>query len=139
MNLYECIDKIKDIALKQPNVRTFIEGNIYEGLNASNVEYGVIVVTQGRHTSNEYFHNFNFSIFYVDRLTSDMEKNRLEIQSIGIEVLSNIAKLIADELDMELNNLTFDVFTQRFKDECAGVYLTITFEVEKDLICGEDY
>lgn len=140
MTLFDTIYKLKNIALTLPNVRSFVEGNIYEALNGSpSVEYGVIVVTQGRHTREEYFNNFNFNIFYVSRLESDLEDNKLLIQSIGIEVLTNLIKRFCEENDVEFNNLTFDTFSERFSDECAGVYATISLQVEADLICGEEY
>lgn len=140
MTLVETIHKLKDIALRQPNVRSFVEGDIYDILNGKkDVEYGVIVLTQGRHTRDEYYNNFNFNIFYVDRLVSDLEDNRLQVQSIGIEVLTNLIKRFCDKNDVEFNNLTFDTFTEKFGAECAGVFATISLQVEADLICGEYY
>lgn len=140
MTLFETIDKLKDIALTLPNVRSFVEGNIYESLNGNpSVEYGVICITQGRHIREEYFNNFNFNIFYVDRLVSGLEENKLLIQSIGIEVITNLIKRFCEENEVEYNNLTFDTFTERFSDECSGVYATISLQVEADLICKEDY
>lgn len=140
MNLYETIDILKKIALKQPNVRTAVEGNIYEIMNANpSIEYDGFIITQGTHSQNELFNNFQFNLFYVSRLVDNMEDNRLQIQSIGIEVLSNIVRIFSDIVDSEYNNLTFTTFTQKFADECAGVYLTITFDVLKDLYCPEEY
>jgi hypothetical protein len=140
MTLQETIHKIKDIALKQPNIRTFGEGSIYDILNSTpSVEYGAVVVTQGRHTQDKQFNNFSFSIFYVDRLLSDLEDNRIQIQSIGIEILTNILKVLEEVYDVENQNVSFDVFTQKFQDETAGVYCSVTLITEKELYCGEDY
>lgn len=140
MTLFELIHTIKDIALQQPNVRSFVEGNIYESLNANpSVEYDCVIATQGTHSTSGEFNNFNLNLFYVSRLVSDLEDNRLQIQSIGIEVLNNILKVLEDFYDIEYNNLTFNTFTERFSDETAGVYCTVTLITEKEIYCGEDY
>lgn len=140
MTLYDLIYAIKYISLKQPNVRSFGEGNIYEILNANpSIEYDCVVVTQGQHSTSGEFNNFSLNLFYVSRLESDLEDNRLQIQSVGIEVLNNIIKVLEEVYDVEYNNLTFNTFTERFSDECAGVYCTVTIITEKELYCGEDY
>lgn len=140
MTLYELIHTIKDIALQQPNVRSFIEGNIYESLNANpSVEYDCVIATQGTHSTSGEFNNFTLNLFYVSRLESDLEDNRLQIQSIGIEVLNNILKVLEELYDIEYNNLTFNTFTERFSDETAGVYCTVTIITEKEIYCGEGY
>ena len=140
MTLYDLIHTIKHISLQQPNVRTFVEGNIYDILNAKkDIEYDCVVATQGTHSTSGEFNNFALNLFYVSRLESDLEDNRLQIQSVGIEVLNNILKVLEEVYDVEYNNLTFNTFTERFSDECAGVYCTVTIITEKELYCGEDY
>ena len=140
MNLFQTIDNIKNIALTQPNIRTASEGNVYSIMNTStDLRYGVFVITQGTHRSDEMFNYFNFNFFYVDRLVDDMESNRLQIQSIGIQMLNNILNTFADEYDIDLNSdIQYNPFTQKFADETAGVYCTITLEVPKDS-CAESY
>jgi len=140
MTLFDLIHTIKHIALSQPNVRTFAEGNIYEIMNANpSIEYDCVVATQGTHSTSGDFNNFTLNIFYVSRLVDDMEDNRLQIQSIGIEVLNNILKVLEELYDVEYNNLTFDTFTQKFANECSGVYCTVTLITEKELYCPEEY
>jgi hypothetical protein len=141
MTLYELIYTIKNIALKQPNVRTFGEGNIYDILNANpSVEYDAVILTQGTHAQDDKFNYFNFNLFYVSRLVDNLENNRLQIQSISIGVLSNIVQFLSDAYDIELNgNITFNTFTEKFADECAGCYCKITLVVEKETYCGEVY
>lgn len=141
MNLFATIDNIKDIGLSQPNVRTAVEGDIYSVMNTTKeLKYGVFVITQGQHRSDDSFNYFSFNFFYVDRLVDDLESNRLQIQSIGIQQLDNIIKTFSDEYDVELNeDITFNTFTQKFADECAGVYCNLTLEVPKDYYCGETY
>ena len=140
MTLYETIDLLKKIALKHPNIGSASEGNIYEYMNANpSVKYGVFFITQGTHSQDEMFNHFEFTLFYVDRLVDDMEENRLQIQSIGKEILSNILTFFCEEFDAECENISFQPFTQRFVDETAGIYSTITIDVPKDVICPEEY
>ena len=140
MTLYETIDWLKKIALKHPNIGSASEGNIYEYMNANpSVKYGVFFITQGTHSQDEMFNHFEFTLFYVDRLVDDMEENRLQIQSIGKEILSNILTFFCEEFDAECENISFQPFTQRFVDETAGIYSTITIDVPKDVICPEEY
>ena len=140
MTLYETIDWLKKIALKHPNIGSASEGNIYEYMNANpSVKYGVFFITQGTHSQDEMFNHFEFTLFYVDRLVDDMEENRLQIQSIGKEILSNIITFFCEEFDAECENISFQPFTQRFVDETAGIYSTITIDMPKDVICPEEY
>lgn len=141
MNLYELTQIIKHIALKQPNVRTAKEGSVYDIMNANPaVEYDAVVITQGTHTQDEQFNHFSFNLFYVSRLVDNMENNRLQAQSIGVEVLSNIVQFLNDVYDIENDgDLTFNTFTEKFADECAGCYAKITFVVPKEIYCGEGY
>lgn len=140
MSLYELIYTIKDIALSQPNVRTFSEGDIYELLNGKkDVEYDCVIATQGTHTTSGDFNNFSINLFYVSRLVDNLEENRLQIQSCGIEVLNNILKVLEEVYDVEFENLTFNTFTERFSSECSGVYCSVTLITEKEIYCGEYY
>ena len=140
MTLYETIDLLKKIALKHPNIGSASEGNIYEYMNANpSVKYGVFFITQGTHSQDEMFNHFEFTLFYVDRLVDDMEENRLQIQSIGKEILSNILTFFCEEFEAECDNITYQPFTQKFVDMTAGIYSTITIDVPKDVICPEEY
>ena len=140
MTLYETIDLLKKIALKHPNIGSASEGNIYEYMNANpSVKYGVFFITQGTHSQDEMFNHFEFTLFYVDRLVDDMEDNRLQIQSAGKEMLSNIITFFCEEFDAECDNITYQPFTQKFTDLTAGVYATITIDMPKDVICPEEY
>ena len=140
MTLYETIDLLKKIALKHPNIGSASEGNIYEYMNANpSVKYGVFFITQGTHSQDEMFNHFEFTLFYVDRLVDNMEENRLQTQSIGKEILSNILTFFCEEFEAECDNITYQPFTQKFVDETCGIYSTITIDVPKDVICPEEY
>lgn len=139
MTLKNVVDVIKHVSMKQPNVRQFAEGSVYDiNSNPSN-KYANIVLTQRDHTETEQTFIFNFAIFYVDRLMDNLESNKLQIQSHGISVLSNIFRTLEQEYDFEIYDKTYTTWTQRFTDECAGVYANVRIEVYKDLICPELY
>lgn len=140
MTLYDTISLIEQIALQQPNVRTAKEGNVFDHLNANpSVEYAAVVLTQGQHQQDERFNHFRFSIFYVDRLESDLDSNRIQIQSTGKEVLNNIIRTLTSKFDAECDDITYQPFTQRFADECAGVFASVVIDVPVDYLCAEDY
>lgn len=138
MTLAKIIDTFKMLALKHPNINSAYEGNIYDILNANpSNKYASVVLTQQSHTTDATFDHYGFVIFYVDRLVDDMEENRVQIQSIGKSMLSNIITAFCNNFEAECNNITFQPFTQRFVDETAGVYCTITIDIVKDMFCEE--
>ena len=124
MTLLEIISKIKSIGSRQPNIHTILD-DVYD-LNTINVEanYSAFCVQQNQHRMDGDFITYNFYLFYVDRLLSD-KSNMLEIQSTGIQVLSNIVRTLDLESGSDVSASTFQVFTQRFEAECAGVYLNV--------------
>ena len=140
MTLYKVIETIKMLALKHPNINSACEGNIYDIMNANpQQKYATVIITQQSHTQDDTYDHYGFSIFYVDRLVDDMDSNRVQIQSTGKSMLANIIKSFCDEFDGECENINFQTFTERFADECAGVYCTITIDMVKDMTCTEKY
>ena len=140
MTLFSLIKLIKDISLKQPNVRSFGEGNIYDFMNANpSIEYDVVFLTQGTHTQDETFDHYNFTIFYTSRLQSDLEDNRLQIQSAGKEIISNIIRTLREAYDIDVEMISFTSWTQKFSDENAGVYAQLIMDIPIDFLCYEEY
>lgn len=140
MTLYNLIDKLKMLALKHPNIGSAEEGSIYDIMNSSKEhKYATVVITQGTHSDDETYDYYNLNLFYVDRLVSDMDSNRLEIQSLGKSMLQNIIKAFVDEFDAECDRIEYHPFTERFADECSGVYATLTISIVKDYNCSERY
>lgn len=140
MTLAKIIDTLKMISLKHPNVNSAYEGNIYDILNAKpDNKYASVVITQQSHTTDEIYDHYGFVIFYVDRLVDDMEENRVQIQSIGKSMLGNIITAFCNEFEAGCDNISYQPFTQRFADETAGVYCTITIDTVKDVYCAERY
>lgn len=140
MTLYQVISQLKAIALSQPNIRTAGEGNIYDYLNANPaIEYDVFFITQQTHTQDEQFDHYALTLFYVSRLENDLEENRLQIQSIGKEVLSNVIHTFENETYAEAPVISYTMFTQKFADECAGCYAQLTLDIPVDYLCEELY
>lgn len=140
MTLKQVIQAFEAIASKQPSVNMIVQNDIFRLNSCSSAKYGVFGWTQGVHTSGvqEEMFNYQFTFFYVDRLTSD-KGNQIEIQSVGIETLDNIIR------EMDQNGLFVDVdynmqtFNQRFLDECAGVFCNVTISVPAAAICPEEF
>lgn len=130
---------VKSIAEKQPNVNSIIDNDIYRLNMLKDVEYSVFGWQQRQHQEEMDYWIYSFQLFYIDRLTQD-GSNELECESIGMEVLSNIISTIIGSGDIELNGTPlYQPFTQRFKDETAGCYVTVSFIVPKNCICEELY
>lgn len=139
MTLYNLIDILKKIAIQQPNIRTAEEGSVYDIMNANpSVKYNAFVISQQNHRKSEQFAYYTFNLFVVDRLVDDLESNRTQAQSMAIETLSNIIYTLENVYDVEIeSDMNFTTFTQKFKDECAGAYLQVTFVCEKAIYCSD--
>ena len=94
---------------------------------------------QGEHrtTADSSLIQYAFTFFYADRLTENAG-NELEVQSVGIETLENIIRQLED-MGIYAGEYTFRTFNQRFNDDCAGVFCTLTLEVRKDGVCPAGY
>jgi len=139
MTLQSTVKTIQNIALTQHNVNYVGSGDIYADLNANpNLKYGIVYITQNQHTSTEETDQYNFNIFYIDRLANFEGDNRLQIQSTGKEVLENIIRIFCDTYDAEIyGDIYWQSFTERFSDLCAGIFCTVTLEIMKNTICAE--
>lgn len=138
-NLMTIIDKIKATAQSIPSINTVSTENIYDILNGKrNIQYAGFIISQGTHryTENQMF--FAFNLIYVDRLMSDLEENKIQVQSTAIEVLKNIINQVCAEEDIDRTEVYFDVFTERFNDLTAGAFANVTFVVNID-DCYEEY
>lgn len=141
MTLYQITKALETIALTHPNIRTATDGSIYTIMNANpSVKYGTFIVTQNQHRQTEMFDIYGLTLFYVDRLVDNREDNRLQIQSIGKQVLGNIIQTFCETYDVDFPLVVrYTPFTEKFKDECAGMYVQIELEIIKDNICAEDF
>lgn len=140
MTLLQTIQAIERMAQDQPAVQSIVRNDVFR-LNAiPDARYGVFAWTQMQHRGNlagDLLY-FSFSLFYVDRLTAN-KANEIEIQSVGVSVLENILRALAEHGIEAVNDYTFNTFNQRFLDECAGVWCSVTFSVPAGDICWEQF
>ena len=138
MKLVQVIKLIEQVAAAQPSIHTIVRDNVLKLNSSPSARYGAFVWTQGQHgeSFDSDWRTWRFVFFYVDRVTFD-RANVTEIQSVGIDTLSNVIRQLAETL--EVSEWTYDTFTQRFADECAGAWASVTFRALLDDVCPEDY
>lgn len=140
MTLFQIIQILKEIALAQPNIKSATDGSIYDVMNTNpSVKYDVVHFSQTTHQSDEETDFYGLNIFYVSRLEDSLEDNRLQIQSIGKEVLDNIIRTFCENWHIDFPTITYTPFTQKFNDLCAGCYCNLRLEIPKEIICADDY
>jgi hypothetical protein len=138
MTLSQCTHVIENVAAVQPSVNMIVRNDIFRLNSYPDARYGVFAWLQGRHSFDVEgdLVRYRYTFFYADRLTAD-HGNELEVQSVGVETLSNIVRRLAELGVPAVGEMDFTAFNQRFVDECAGVYSTLTFEVPTGFVCGE--
>lgn len=136
MTLYDIIQALESIAQGQPSVKMIVPNDIYDLNDKADAQYGVFGYVQGQHTMSGDFMTYGFTLFYVDRLAED-RSNLQFVQSAGVSTLSNILAILTDEFPVQVESSTFDVFTERFSDECAGVMATVSIRAPRSFVCGE--
>ena len=140
MTLLETIKAMEVIASKQPSINMVVENDIFR-LNAkADARYGVFAFVQGEHSSaiDTNVITYAFTLFYVDRLKND-RSNQIEIQSVGIQTLDNILRTL-DELGIYAETgYSFQVFNQRFVDDCAGVMCRVSLSVPLNSVCSDQF
>ncbi len=140
MTLLETIKTMEVIASKQPSIKMVVENDIFR-LNAkADARYGVFAFVQGEHSTaiDTNVITYAFTLFYVDRLKND-RSNQIEIQSTGIQTLDNILRTL-DEMGVFVETgYSFQVFNQRFVDDCAGVMCRVSLSVPLTGICSEQF
>lgn len=140
MTLLETIKAMEVIASKQPSINMIVENDIFR-LNAkADARYGVFAFVQGEHSTaiDTNVVTYAFTLFYVDRLKND-RSNQIEIQSVGIQTLDNIIRTLDEMGICADNDYSFQVFNQRFVDECAGVMCRVSLSVPLTGICSDQF
>jgi hypothetical protein len=132
MNYKNLLEEIRYLSVNHNLVESFVEGdNVYE-INSTDNVYPVVYLTSKPHQLGHPTSIFNFYIYYVDRLTHSRD-NRLDIQSAGIRVINDTVLGI---IDLENTDVTYPItltsFTEKFSDECSGVYAEVSIETFND-------
>lgn len=140
MTLSDLIKTIEIVASNQPSIKMVVENDIFR-LNAkADARYGVFAWVQQQHTASieSSVINYAFTFFYVDRMLND-NSNQIEIQSVGIQTLDNIIRALDNLGVYSEREYTFQVFNQRFVDECAGVFCNVNLSVPVGSLCPENF
>lgn len=138
MTLLEVIRAIESAAAMQPAVSMIVENDVFRLNSYADARYGVFAWTQGRHRVDALtpdWMRYSFTFFYIDRLRNDIA-NQAEVQSVGIEVLRNVLRILRDG-GIDPESYEFQTFNQRFSDECAGVYCSVVLLVDSGATCAE--
>lgn len=135
MYLTQLIDSIKHICTLQNNVNSVIfqDKEIYN--TSPTVEYGSILLYLDGATALQNTTLFNFSIYYIDRLTSD-GSNMVDIWNVGTWMLPNILNNIKKTFDISTTNY-LEYFKENFADVCGVVSISFSVEVDNETICPE--
>lgn len=140
MTLQQVIKLFEVVASQQPSVNMIVQNDIFRLNEKPDARYGAFGWTQGQHSasSDSSLFNYSFTFFYVDRLKHDLS-NQIEVQSVGIQTLDNILREL-DELGIYISSTySFQTFNQRFVDECAGVFCTVTLQTPVLNLCSESF
>lgn len=140
MLYYELIDKLKQIASTEPNINFVGNKDIYELNSNPEIDYSVFYVTPNTFQIDTDLNTYSLNLYYVDRW-DETGNNQAMIQSTGIIVLQNIINKFSNQYpDVEIQYpMTAIPFYQKFKDMCAGVYITVSFNVENEIgLCYEN-
>ena len=140
MTLVELIKTMEVIASHQPSIKMVVENDIFRLNTKADARYGVFAFVQGQHSTSidSNVITYAFTLFYVDRLKND-RSNQIEIQSVGIQTLDNIIRQLDDLGIYSESSYSFQVFNQRFLDECAGVFCNVTISVPATSLCSESF
>lgn len=137
MTLFEICNNLKNIALEKNNINYAGDGDIYILNSSPDTDYSVFFITQNTHNVSENTITYSLNLFYIDRLTENKD-NMLKIQSDGMLSITNIVNEFNERYDdVEITYpLQFQVFNQRFADECAGVWCVANIICRNDIgIC----
>lgn len=126
MTLYTLIHTLKNISKSHALVNDFGEGDVYEYMNSGEHKYPCVFLTMSSVLTDTTSTNYNFTLFYIDRLTDD-SNNKVNVQSMGISIIKEIvSKLISEEPVLETSSIECTPFTEKFADYCGGAFATIT-------------
>lgn len=119
------LEDIQKIAQNQPNIDFVHIGDVFELNENQQVAYPAIVITAQYNTlsvKNKQLTS-TINIFAVERLIED-KSNEIDIKDWAISVLYSIVKELSKKY-MINDQLTCNVFTERFGSLCAGAYVTL--------------
>lgn len=140
MTLNKAVRLIERVAMAQPSVNMIVRNDVFRLNTYADARYGVFAWLQNQHIAQlgSDLMTYQFTFFYVDRLVPD-KSNELEIQGTGIRTINNIVSTLEKYGLYASSDVTFQTFNQRFEDECAGVFASVSFESTKADVCSEQF
>ena len=140
MTLAETIKMIEVVASKQPSVNMIVRNDVFRLNTIPTAKYGVFAWTQQQHTAPADGDTLRVSLtlYYVDRLNEDAS-NRLEVQSMAVQVLTNIIRGLSGRGVWQTGDAALRTFDQKFLDVCAGAFATLTLAAPYDTLCNTTY
>lgn len=135
MYLNEIIDAIKCVCLRQPHINQFIFQDREVLNNSAELEYGIILLFLNSSTVNLNTTNYNFSLYFIDRLES--RGNMLDIFNYGSWLIPNILRALSQVFDTDISNNRLEYFKENFADICSVVGTSFEVEVENETGCVE--
>ena len=137
MNIREFSNAVGLIALNYPTVQEYSEGDIYNFLNTGEHKYPCVFLTIESVEEGELnSQTLTGSLFYVDRLLND-SSNRLMVQTAAISTLKILTGKINDNISGEMVVVSYQPFTEKFADWCAGAFCEFSFTYITGSDCGE--
>lgn len=135
MTLLNLINIIELTAINHTFVNEVVSGDIYKLNELPSIKYGVFAWVQGLHNvdASSTLCKYEFTFFYVDRL-NEAESNEVNVQSCGISTITQILASLEDE-NIDVSSHSFQVFRERFKDLCAGVFCKVILTVPMEVVC----
>lgn len=133
------IAAVESAARQCPAVQMLVRGDAFKLNACPEAKYPAIAWVQGVHTLTEDWRMLRVSLtlFYIDRL-NEQQDNTLQIQSAGVEVLADILQRCEDAGVYNEGQVTYQPFTQRFADECAGVFANVILTCAATSICADE-
>ena len=140
MTLRDVVLAVEAEAKAQPAVNMIVRNDVFRLNDCPDARYGVFAWTQQQHTApaGGDFLRVTLNLYYVDRLNED-KSNELEVQSMAVQVLTNVLRGLAVRGVFQTGDAAIRTFNQQFLDVCAGGFATATFEVPFDTICNVTY
>jgi len=136
MTYKNLVKLVETICLDQPNIRSFIEGDVYT-LNSITPKYIATCLTLQNRRDVNGFSYYVVYLFYVDRLKKDLSNDQ-QIVSSGIDALTTIVNRLRNSDGVfwdESYAVTLTPFHERFSDECSGVMANFTIPVLNEPEC----
>jgi len=139
MTKLQIIHVLEQAAKAQPCVKWCVEDDIYKLNTRPDAKYGVFgIMEKGSTSVSADMSRHTFTLFYIDRRTFE-KGNDTFIFSTGIDAVTNVLRLAARAGVAAAGGWSFTSFTQRFADDCAGVFTDVTFAVPEGNACGAEY